>query len=739
MGAVATGSDREAENTEYRSHVRVSPTDSTAATSSDDVAKWLKRLKASSMYEQANRAAYTEDIAFYSGDTDDAGQWEQGTRQKRQNAGRPTLTINVLPMFVEQIMGDIRLNQPRIKVHPQGNRATPELAAVYDGIIKSIEYNSNAEKIYDDAANQMVVGGIGAWRLDTEFIPGSFDQHIIIRPITDPMTVYWQPRPFDADNFDADWCMITYYMTKEDFEKEYGDKVPLASIQETGKGDMNDWFDKDRIKLAECYERVRSTRTICQMSDGSVLSLEDAETKIEEQEVLLKLQQANQEETVSIQGILGQPSQPLQEPTPQLRIVKKRDEDHYHVYHSVICGTDVLEKPVKTVWENIPVVQLWGKQLVVQGKRFVRGMIRNAKDAQRTFNYMRSSEVEMAALQPRVPWVATQKMIEGYEADWNSANVEAKSVLRYKTDPDRPNDKPQRTDPVQTHPGFFQGSNSAMGDMKMTMGIFNDSLGIPTGMNRSGIAIKANIKESDVGNYTYFANFIRGLEWTGKLIVQAIPKVYDTERIIQTRDQASRPMSIPVNMPRINQQTGLPDILNDLSIGRFGVAIDTGPSFTTQREEAVENIMRLLPTLQPQQVNIITDLIFRYQDWPGAQEFADRLEKLVPPQITGKPQQQPLPPNPAQIAAQAKAQQEQLRAQTLKLKTQQEMVKLLSDTVKLKREQTKGTEKELIYGVLEEIFNALPKEEAALSAAPAAQQSVASPQAGTANLATPTA
>jgi hypothetical protein len=652
-----------------------------AATSSDAgfIAKALKRMTAAKEADDHNRESYTEDLKFYNGE-----QWSDTTRQERDNEGRPSLTINCLPDFVDTVLGDLRLNRPRIKTRAVGGNASIEMAKIFDGLIRNIEYESKAEEVYDSAAEEMAIGGLGAWRVNTKYVTDDvFDQDIVLEWIPNPLSVYFEPRPFDIDKSDANWAFITFWMTREDFKEKYPD-VPAISIPEVGRGDAEGWFAKDKIKLAEYFIRKPVKKVLVQLSDGSIM---------EEKKARIRRMEA---------GLMALDSGHPDLATAQLEVLNSKEVETYEVERYIICGTQVLEGPQKVPCSIIPIVMLYGKMVVVEGKRYYRGIVRNAKDPQRLYNYWRSAETEFVSMQPKNPWMVTPAMIEGHEAMYRRANRRNEAYLLYNPDPTNPMAKPERQQPPTVSPGFLTGAERAFEDLKRTTAMFDPSIGLPSPGERTGALVKARQAKGDMSNFSYADNMVRALRLTGRILVDMIPRIYDTSRIVRIIQSDDKEATVPINMPG-HDQDGSPVIVNNLAAGKYDIMVDTGPNFHTARAEAREGMVDF-GRAYPQAAPLIMDLVAKMQDWPYAQEIAERLNKVLPPQMQDNPPP-PQPPTPQQ-------QMEGLKLQRENTKVIREKIRVMQDVVKLQQTKTGGDRdiKKTVLDTLSEVFAPEPNQ-----------------------------
>ena len=567
-----------------------------------------------------------EDIDFLDGD-----QWPEDVRKEREEDGRPFLTFNKLPSIVDQVVGDQRQMRPAINVFPaqgdiqQANQQITNvagskdysLAEIYEGIIRNIEYSSSADIAYDTAFEHCAGWGLGYFRILTDYSDDqSFDQDFQIKRIRNYKSVLLDPDFQEPDGSDAGYGFIFAKMHESEFERRYPGKQK-ASIDTLDTDQYEIWVDGDYVMIAEYYYLKDHTYTLHQMSDGQVLDDEKVAPVLDE---------------LATQGIT---------------IVKTRKVEGKKCCWAKISGADILEQEKDTVFRWVPIIPVLGKELVVKGTAYYRGAIRHAKDAQVMYNYSRTADIERTALVPKVPYVLADVQVEGFENDWEDANTTNKAYLTYKHVTGVP--APMRQSPVTTNPGEAQQSMMASDDIKATTGFFDASLG-NQGNEVSGIAIAARQRQGDVGSFAFSDNLVRSIRHAGRILINAVPKLYDTRRLIRLRFPDDSEDFVEINKTIRDEETGEEVLVNDMSVGKFDLVVKSGPSYSTQRVEALDSMSQILQSA-PQLWNIIGDLLAKNMDWPGADEFAERLKKMVPPEILDEgdqdlPQQPQLPPPP---------------------------------------------------------------------------------------------
>jgi hypothetical protein len=307
---------------------------------------------------------------------------------------------------------------------------------------------------------------------------------------------------------------------------------------------------------------------------------------------------------------------------------------------------------------------------------FRHGIVRYLKDPQRAYNYFRSAETEAVALQPKAPWIATEKNIEGFEDMWRNANTRNYPYMLYSPDQKNGSIAPQRINSGMNTAGMVEGLQLATGEMKEVTGIYDAALGQRSN-EVSGRAIQARARESDVGAYVYTENFSRAIKHTGRILLDLIPNIYDAQRTIRIIGEDGK-----VNVVAINQQVmGVDHILNDVTVQAYDVMLDQGPSYETKRDEAREGMLTFLQQA-PSAAPVVLDLIADAQDWPNADKFSERLKTLLPPNIqaleaqeTGEQPPPPPPPSPEALIEQQKMQVEQQKLQVDKYKADADLQK----------------------------------------------------------------
>ena len=587
------------------------------------IAAAMKFLRLTTDADQSNRSEALEDLKFAAGD-----QWPTEIQNSRNLEARPCLTINKIDPYIRQVTNQQRQARPRIKVHGTNTSSNEKLAEILTGVIRHIEVNSDADQAYDTAFDYSVRMGWGYFRVITDYIrDDSFDQEIYIRPIDNPFTVYFDPNSILPDGSDADRCLITTVIEKKIFQEMYPD-AELGSFTYRGTGDDSaEWIMKDDIRIAEYFYTERKAAKLVQLSDGTSVYKDE----LPDQAIL------------AMAGIT---------------IVSERESMRKQIKWCKLTAMEVLEE---SDWPGkyIPIIPVYGQQLVIESKRKKYGLVRNAKDPQRMLNFWQTSITESVALAPKAKWLMAEGQDEGHEMEWASANIKSSPVLRYKQKDIEgvPAPAPTRLQPEPPPAGILAASASINNDLQAVLGIFDPNQ-MPTG-NLSGKAINGQQQQIDLTNFHYFDNLTRSIRYAGKILLDLIPKIYDHERVMRIIGYDNQPELVVLNQRTVDD-AGVTKILNDVTVGEYDVVMETGPGYNSKRQEAVANMMPLLAA-SPDLMKVAGDLIFRNMDFPGADIIADRLAASNP--LANVDEKSDIPPQVQMQLAQSKQMMEQMQQQ----------------------------------------------------------------------------
>lgn len=577
----------------------------------------LKRFERSAAYWSQIRSRSIEDMKFLLGDADNQWQWPDWAASERKRQRRPMLTINKLPQHTSQVTNEIRQNPPQAKVRPVDDGADIETAKVFTGIIRHIWSNSDASFAICNAAEWQVAGGYGYFRVRTDYADDdSMEQEIFIDPIVDPTTCYDDPAISQPTGCDRKFFFVVEDMPREEFRDEY----PNAKEVDFSSAAANGWWQEETVRVAEYFCIKTKSVKLSMYADGSK----------------------------------SDKPHPMGLPAIKTRTVSRKVVKWYK-----LSGAEILDER-DILGKYIPIVRVVGREKVIEGERTVKGMVRNAKDAARMYNFWSTAYAERVALVPKSPFIGPKGFAEGLEDRWRNANVENIAYLEYNpvyAEDGQVLPGPQRQPAPEVPAGFVQGMMLASDDIKATTGQYDASLGAKSN-ETSGKAILARQREGDIGTFDFIDNLAKGVEFASKIIVDIAPKVYDTARVARilgedgSEDFARIDPDQDEPMRKVRDLGGKVQTIYNLGVGRYDVVTGSGPSYTTKRAEAADFFTQLAQS-DPSLMQKAGDIIVENFDMPGADRLAERLKLFLPPEVAQAEQQGEGDQIPPQIKAAA--------------------------------------------------------------------------------------
>jgi hypothetical protein len=507
-------------------------------------------------------------------------------------------------------------------------------AKTLTGLIRSIERGSNAANAYNNAVTEQYTCGFGGWRIITEWMDESFDQEIFIKPILSARTALtYDPSAEEYDKSDALYAFVEIWMLKEAYRRKYPDYPVVDMPDDSYAAPSKDWIRSDSVRIVEYWYKVPYERTIALLSDGRVVDAEEDGAVLDDMDA---------------------------------QVVRTRKVESHKVYRAVMNGNSILEDSELWAGKYIPLIPLYGRVAWLEGRQYIRGLVRKAKDAQRIYNYARSSAVEAVAGTPRSTIWLTPEQAKGHVRELNSSPATNPPYMLYNPDP-RPGvaNPPQRMAAIPLQPALIQEIEQSTADIHATTGIEPASLGdVPK--VKSGKAIEAETRQGDRGLSVFSDNLKQSYRYMGKVLVDLIPRIYDTRRVVKILGPDEVYEDVTLNDPQVNginepvvdEETGKVVLVNDLSQGSYGVTVTTGPRFATKKEETVSQLIALAKDSEVVQ-ELGLDLIVSNMDINQGEELTERIRRWMIKAGTVEPTDEerkemgldrPQPPDPMQEA-----------------------------------------------------------------------------------------
>ena len=568
-------------------------------------------------YESTFRPRFKDDLKFAEADAYNNFQWPNSLRQLRDVDDRPCLTINKARQHNLMILNYAKQNKPEVKLRPTGGQATLESASALESLIRHIQYQGNFSVIHDDAVSFQIRAGFGVYRVSTKYVDeDSMDQDITPEAIPDPMMVLFDPNAKAKDKSDGRQAMVFEDLPRDKFDlayPQYKNFTPRRSISTSDQS----WVGKNKVRICEYFEKESVLGELIKFRNPTTGQMQTMDMDLVPEALLEAIKD---------------------HPDTQTRTTHK---DKLTIY--VIIGDTVAEE---NVWPGIyiPLIPVIGEETVIDGVMDRKGHTRAMLDPQRMYNYWASAAVEFGALQTKAPFIGAAEAIEGHEPLWNNANRQNYAVLTYNAfdDQDRPLQPPQRPNLPEQSPLYIQGMQTAMQEMMMVSGQYQSQMGQP-GNERSGKAIQERQRQGDNATYHFIDNGAIAVRLFGLIVLDLIPKIYTEERVLTVLAQNGKD-SIPIKIDPQAQQAYMEELGQDQkiaqrilnpSVGKYSVQSDIGPAYATAREEAF-NAMTQILTQAPDLTALIGDILFKNADFPGADEVAERMLRMVNPVALGK-------------------------------------------------------------------------------------------------------
>lgn len=584
--------------------------------------------------EQNARDRWKADYKFANADPDNGYQWDAALLKARMNdpnGARPALTINKTKQHNRQITNEARQNKPAVRVFPVDGGADKKTAQILNGIIRHIEANSDADSAYETATEHQVDAGVGYWRVVTDYASDdSFDQEIFIRRIKNPLNVVLGDHN-EADGSDAREGWIFNDVPRDEFLRRYPNVDPASWDALDSAG----WVTKDTVRECEYFLITDEEDTLIVGDDGAT--------------------------------VLWSKLSPEDQARYKLRAdLRKRPVKRPKLTWYKLGGDGEQLDSRELAGRYIPIVKVVGDELEIDGEIDRKGHTRGMKDAQRMYNYWTSAGVEFGALQGKQPYLAPAEAIEGYEEYWNNINKTNQPYLPYNAFDADGNaiPMPVRQQPPVAAPMYMSGMQVAAEELKMSSGQYDSSFG-RSGNATSGRQEYAQQQKGDTATFHFRDNVARAIRYTGKILVDLIPKIYDTPRIARMLGEDGKDDEVRIDPSmKVAYREEQDPMTNEIkrifnpSIGRYDVRVGSGPSYSTRRQEAFYALTDMA-SRNPQVMQVAGDLVMKAADFPMAEELAERFEKTLPPNIKDRsaptPEMQQLQQKLEQTEAQLQA------------------------------------------------------------------------------------
>lgn len=537
-------------------------------------------------------------------------QWDAQAIEKRRSEGKPTLEFNLVHTYCRQQVNTHKQNRPQIQVVPVDNGADDDKAKVLGGLIKDTEEASNFEDANDIAVENAVYSAVGFIRLVTDYLhEKSFNQEPRYKAVHNPEAVLIDPLSKEMDGSDMTQAIVCEWVSKASIEQQYG-KEAVSNFEMEG---VENWFNEseDTILIAEYFYKEEVKDTLIQLEDNT----------IEFKSVLLEM---------------------LSEDELKAFTVNERETTRTEIKWVKLSGCKVLDKSTFP-GKYIPIVPVYGEVIWIGEKRHIFSLVHFAKDPQKLFNYWKSTEANILQKNQDEWTVVDGKAIEGYD-EWSDPSKAR--YLRFDSVDENGNQRPSpmKVGSAQVPVGILNASESAKALIADTLNMHAPQMGQEINQ-QSGRAIGLLQRQGETSQFHFQDNDNKSIRHCGRILLGLYPVLYDVPLVKRIIGLDGEVETVKLNTPPDQNnpdemEKAINGVLNDMSIGRFDVRMDTGPSFNTQREQSFQLLMQLAQ-FAPNIMHSAGDLILKDSPLLNAKAIAERVKKMMPPQVFGDEQINP--------------------------------------------------------------------------------------------------
>lgn len=539
-------------------------------------------------------------------------QWEGPLWDIYEN--KPKFEVNKIALAVMRIISEYRNNRITVDFVSKDGAENDKLADTCDGLYRADEHDSVANEAYDNAFEEAVGGGFGAWRLRTTYEDDEDEdnerQRIQIEPIFDAdSSVFFDLNAKRQDKADARFCYVIYSMTYESYKEEWNDD-PTDWPKIIHQYEF-DWCTPDVVYIAEYYkvEDVTETIRIFRTIDGSEERYKSSDFNDD----------PNLEETLAAIGSVE---------------VRQRKIKSRRIHKYIMSGGKVLEDCGYIAGKCIPIVPVYGKRWFVDNVERCMGHVRLAKDAQRLKNMQLSKLGEISALSSVEKPILTPEQIAGHQLMWAEDNLKDYPYLLINPITNADGSQAISGPVAYTRSPAIPPAMAAL--LQVTEQDMQDILGNPQAgekvvSNVSGKAVEMIQQRLDMQTFIYMSNFAKAMKRCGEIWLSMAKDVYVEEgRQMKVITDNGDTDSVTLMQPTIDQETGEVKMANDLGAAKFDVDVDVGPSSSSKRAATVRALTGMMQITQDQEtLQVLGAMAMMNMEGEGVGDVQDYFRKRL--------------------------------------------------------------------------------------------------------------
>lgn len=616
----------------------------------------LDALKKDQLAEEDLRQEIDDIIHFLS---HPQGQWEPNIWNDFE--GRPRYTFDQCGPGIEKVWAEMAANEYSSDMQPVGEGSSEDVADVLDGMMRRIARVSEFSNITEKAGKRMIATGFGAWRVVSKYVtPKSMYQDIMMLPINNAHRRVWFDCNAEMQN-KSDGGHVHILANVAAYKAEKIAKRKVMSLSDNRSVSAYEYKPSDSICLGELHYKTTVQKEIFLIDYDHPVVMDEDEIK--------------------------------KHAIPDSMIIDSRVSDFFEVYSRKYDKDDWIGEPKKTIFRYLPVIPCYAHfDINEDGKTIYKGFVRPIMDTQRVFNYSESRKVEESILQSRKKLFMDDRVAEGYTDELQNINRDPRAVQLFNGAAADDSKLPfYETSGPTSSPALSELSENMIRNFQLTSGMPNEIENLRVTNKDSDFRFDQRTSMGQVGTFDYYKGLKHALQHTYRVILDAIPRCYDTYRKVQIVDESGKASEVEIN----KKDTSTGEVINNITTGHYDIAVDIGESFETRQAKANSAIMEL-GKINPGVIERNSDVIASNIKAPGMSMVSDRerdflmKQGVIPEsQFTEDEkaaalaaQSQPPRPDPASMIAQAEIQKAQ--AEVDKVQTQ-----LLIEQAKLEQQGVK--------------------------------------------------
>ncbi len=527
--------------------------------------------------------------------TDEWGQWEDSVTEKW--TGRPRYQLDRTSPVIDRVASDLEQMEFGGSVTPFGGDASDDVADTIMGMIRTIDNMSNSAEIYQSAGRRLATSGFAAWLIRTDWADiDAFDQDMIIMPLINAIDRVWiEGAAYATKPSDIKGAFVDTFLSNEEYKQQF----PEGSAMSVANDRQYNFYSNppEGVTVTDFYYIKTEQKQLYLMTNGKVY---DGETY------------AGIAESLKERGIV-----PARE--PRARNIPK-------AYMRKLDAGGWLTGEQELPFSFVPVIGCWANKSVLENKIRFEGEVKRLMGPQRIYNYGASRDLSDGALAPVEKTAMTPKQAKGHEKQNSRLNTANDPLFLYNPDPEA--ERPYKTGGPQPNAQLATSIARAAEDIQAISQSFDPVQG--NGISgHSGRAYEILTQNSNSSSYKYIKALKSSLQWTYEIVVDAIPRVYDTKmRQMRLTNNDGTTKDVAINEEVISADGKSRHVANDLSQGRYSFKVSAGPSYASKAAETVD-VLTKWAQVDPSLLAEGGDIIYKNMQQEGMEQIAARKRKSM--------------------------------------------------------------------------------------------------------------